>query len=219
MANYDLYVITQESVSLGRTHEEVAQAALAAGVKAVQLRDKKKNTRELLELARQLRELTREHNALLFVNDRVDVALAAGADGVHLGPEDLLVASARQLAGKRLLIGASVSTVAEALAAEAAGADYLSVGPIFRTATKPDAGEPVGVGRLQEIESRVRLPVIGIGGITRSNVAAVIAAGADGVAVISAVADAEDMQEAAATLLGLVRKARRQGLASTGKGN
>jgi thiamine-phosphate diphosphorylase len=139
----------------------------------------------------------------LIINDRLDVALAAQADGVHLGPEDLPVAAARRAAKgseRRFIIGASVSTEEEARQALAEGADYLGVGAMFATETKPDAGLPVGPQRLAEMRRAVALPIIGIGGITAANVAAVMRAGADGAAVITAISRADDMEAAAREL-------------------
>jgi thiamine-phosphate diphosphorylase len=141
---------------------------------------------------------------LLFVNDRVDVALAAGADGVHLGDEDMPVAAARELAGERLLLGVSVATADEARAAAAVGADYVSVGAIFATQTKLDAGEPVGCERLREIQQAVDVPVAAIGGINATNLREVADAGADIICVVSAVTGAEDMVEATRRLVGLI---------------
>jgi thiamine-phosphate pyrophosphorylase len=208
---YGLYVITERWQ--GRSHADIARAALAGGAKAIQLRDKELCVRELLATAKQLHEICAQAGAVLIVNDRLDVALAAHADGVHLGSDDLPVASARRaLQGcerRRFIIGASVANIAEAQRAVAAGADYLSVGCIFASATKPDAGEAVGPERIAEVRRAVSLPVLGIGGITADNVAQVIAAGADGAAVISAVTRADDMEAAARRLTAIIEEAKR----------
>ncbi|MDR7600306.1 MAG: thiamine phosphate synthase [Armatimonadota bacterium] len=190
-----VYVITDRTFR-GRSHEDVARAALVGGATVVQLRDKQASGRELVQWARQLRALTRRARATFVVNDRVDVALAAEADGAHVGEDDLPVADARRLLGPDRVVGASAGTVEEALRAEADGADYLGVGPVFPTATKPDAGGAIGPEGLRRIVEAVRIPVVGIGGITLDNAAEVIRAGAAGVAVISAVAAADDMVEA-----------------------
>lgn len=202
---YGLYVITESWE--GRTHVDVARAALAGGARAVQLRAKQATTRELMDMGREILALCRSAGAAFLVNDRLDVALALGADGAHVGPDDMLAADARRVAdaaerglGQPLLIGASVGTVEEALAAQRAGADYLGVGSIFATSTKPDAGPPVGVGRIREIREAADLPIVAIGGINAENVGQVIEAGAEGAAVISAVSRADDMEAAAAAL-------------------
>ncbi|MER3456051.1 MAG: thiamine phosphate synthase [candidate division GAL15 bacterium] len=204
-----VYVITDRSFR-GRTHEQVARAALRGGATAVQLRDKQATGRELLQWARQLRDLTRAAGVLFLVNDRVDVALAVHADGVHVGQEDVPVADARQLMGPGRVVGASAGNVEEALQAEQASADYLGVGPVFPTATKPDAGEAIGVDGLRRIVQAVRLPVVAIGGITADNAGQAIRAGAVGVAVISAVAAADDMVAATRQLREAVDAALRE---------
>jgi thiamine-phosphate pyrophosphorylase len=193
-----LYVITDARPDLGRGHLEVAEAALEAGADAVQLRAKDVGGREMYELAMGIKDLLgrRGSGTLFLVNDRVDVALAAGADGVHLGWDDLPPARARLLLGEDMVLGVSASSTAEALAALEAGADYLGAGPVYPTGTKADAGEPIGLEGLREITGRVDIPVVAIGGITVDRVREVLEAGASGVAVISAVIGADDMYEA-----------------------
>ncbi len=206
---WDLYVITDELLSGGRTHEEQARAALAGGAGVIQLRDKTASSARLYEAAVTMRRLCRDAGALLIINDRVDIALAADADGVHLGPDDLPVAVARRLLPGRL-IGASAGTVAEAIAAERDGAGYLGTGAIYEArGSKADAGAPVGPERVRAIRAAVRLPIVGIGGIKVENAAPVIAAGADGVAVITGVVAAPDIAVAARALLAVVAGARR----------
>jgi len=190
-----LYVITDPQ--LGGGHLTGARAALQGGARIIQLRDKAATTRQLIEYAQALRALTRDYDALLIINDRLDVAMAVGADGVHLGQDDMPVPLARRVAGDALIIGVSAETVEEAIRAESEGADYLGVGPMFATATKPDAGTPVGPERLRQIKQRVNIPVFGIGGITLENAEQVLQAGADGICVISAVLGAPDPTEAA----------------------
>jgi thiamine-phosphate pyrophosphorylase len=184
------YFITAASLSRAGNASDVA-AAVAAGVRVVQYRQKQGYTRDLVDEARQLRRLCRDTRFL--VNDRVDLALEVGADGVHLGQEDLACQEARKRLGPDKIIGVTVHTVAEALAAQAGGADYLGVSPIFATATKADAGVPTGVALLNEIRRRVRLPLVAIGGITLAKAAAVIGAGADGVCAITAVVTKADV--------------------------
>jgi thiamine-phosphate diphosphorylase len=199
-----LYVITEPAL---RDPLETARAVLQAGVRLLQLRDKTATTRQLAQIGQQLRALTRQHDARLIVNDRLDVALAVEADGVHLGQDDLPVSLARRIAGKQLLIGVSAETVDEARQAEADGADYLGVGPMFATPTKPDAGAPVGSERLRAIKHAVRIPVFGIGGITLQNAPAVLNAGADGICVISAIVGATDPEAAARAFLQMLAEA------------
>ena len=207
---WDLYVITDEGLAGGRSHEEQTRAALEGGAGVIQLRDKAATSRRLYEAAVAMRRLTREAGAVLIVNDRVDIALAAGADGVHVGPDDLPVAVVRRLMPGRI-VGASAGTVAEAIAAERDGADYLGVGAVYEArGSKADAGAPVGPERVAAIRAAVRLPIVGIGGIKAANAAPVIAAGADGVAVITGVVAAPDIAAATRELLGIVTAAKGQ---------
>lgn len=196
-----LYVITEPALY---DPVEGSRLALEGGARILQLRDKQATTRRLVEVGLALRQLTRTYGALLIVNDRVDVALAVEADGVHLGQDDMPLPLARRLVGSQMLIGISAETVDEARQAEAEGADYLGVGPMFATHTKPDAGMPVGSQRVREIKAVVSLPVFGIGGITHANASEVLAAGADGICVISAVFGAPDPLSATRALAGLV---------------
>ena len=204
-----LYVLTDEGLARGRSTIDVVVAAIRGGADAIQLRAKGLTTRQQVELGRALRALTREAGVLFIVNDRADVAVAVDADGVHVGPDDLPPADARAIVGPDRIVGVSAGTVEEALAARDAGADYLGVGAIYATATKADAGAPVGPGRIAEIKARVGLPMVGIGGINRYNLGDVIAAGADGVAVIGAVVAADDVEAAARELKARLTDARR----------
>lgn len=181
--------------------------ALAAGVRLVQYRRKGPLTRAGLAQARALRALTRGHRAAFIVNDRVDVALMAEADGVHLGQDDLAPADARRLLPAGAWLGVSVHDGREARAAEADGADYLGFGNLFGTRTKADATPPVGVGPLAETCAAVTVPVYGIGGVGAENIAALKAAGAAGGAVVAAILGAPDPGAAAARLLALWREA------------
>ncbi len=194
--DWRVYVITDARHARGRSHREIAEAAIRGGATAVQLRMKEEPARVVLEVARAIGPLCRAAGIAFIVNDRLDVAMLAGADGVHVGQDDLPPTDARAFMGPRALIGVSTATVEEAIAAERAGADYLGVGAVYGTATKSDAGAPVGLARVTEVRQAVRLPLVGIGGITAENAAAVIRAGAQGVAVITAVTLAEDMADA-----------------------
>lgn len=188
-----LYVITDTALSQGRSHCEVAEAALAGGATALQLRDKKLKARALTQVGLELRALTRRYKALLIINDCLDIAQAVKADGVHLGLEDLPLEYARRLLGPGKILGATARTPEQALQAQAAGADYAGSGPVFPTRTKTDTGPLLGPEGLSRICRAVTIPIVGIGGITSTNAAAVLAAGAAGVAVVSAVVGAGDI--------------------------
>jgi thiamine-phosphate diphosphorylase len=196
-----LIVITDRALAGPRGVLAVVEAALAAGAPAIQLRDKDADAAALLESARTLRALTRRHRALLFVNDRVDVALAAEADGVHLGPDDLPVAAVRASVPQTLLVGYSTDDPDAARRAVAAGADYIGCGTVYATGTKADAGEAIGLGRLDEVARAVSVPVVGIGGITPERAAELAGTRAAGVAVVGAVMGAKDPADAVRRLL------------------
>ncbi len=195
-----LYVLTDPDLRLDRTPEQIMQEALEGGARIVQLRDKRLSTSELITLARRLNAQARAAGALFIVNDRVDVALASGADGVHLGPGDMHPADARRLLGPNKVVGVSISTVEEALPI-APFASYLGVGAIYGSKTKTDAGAAIGTERIREIKHAFpEHPLVAIGGIDQSNIKAVRQAGADAAAVISAVLCAPDMRQAAECL-------------------
>lgn len=198
--DWSLHVITDRRTAGGRSVVEAVQAAIRGGATVIQLREKEASTRQMIALGQMLLELTRAAGIPLIVDDRVDVALALDAEGVHLGQEDMPAETARKLIGPKKLLGVSASTVEEACEAEGAGADYLGVGDIFGTPSKPDAGAPIGLELLAEIARSVSIPVVGIGGITLENAAAVMQSGAAGVAVISAVIGAADPEVAARRL-------------------
>jgi len=197
---YDLYIITDEAIAGGLTHAEIAERAIAGGADVIQLRDKVCGSRKLCQIGRALRTITLKTGTLFIVNDRLDVALACGADGVHLGQDDIRADVARQIAPPGFIIGVSVGTIDEAIRAEQDGADYLALSPVFSTASKNDAGPGRGLIVLREIRRSVSVPVIAIGGITMDNVREVITAGADGVAVISVVVGSKNITAAAQEL-------------------
>ncbi|MCX5779005.1 MAG: thiamine phosphate synthase [Elusimicrobia bacterium] len=186
------YFITDTALTKAGNTADVA-AAVAAGAKAVQYRAKNLSTRSMIEEAFRLKRTAK--NTLFIVNDRVDVALAVDAGGVHLGQDDMLCQHARRLLGPGAIIGVTAHSVDQALDAQAQGADYIGVAPIFATSTKHDAGTPAGVRLITEIKQAVRIPVVAIGGITLANAPQVIAAGADAVCAISAVVMADDVEE------------------------
>ena len=207
---YDLYVITDETVAGGRSHAEIARQAVVGEADVVQLRDKTLGCRELVRVGRDIRAITRKTGAKCIVNDRLDVAIACGADGVHLGLGDLRVDVARQLAPPGFLVGVSVGSVAEAVQAVKDGADYLAVSPVFATTSKEDAGPGYGLPLLRAVCARVCVPVVAIGGISRANARDVIAAGAAGVAVISAVVGRPDIAAAAREMKDVIVRAKQE---------
>jgi len=195
-----LIVVTDADCG-GRDLVDVVRAALRGGAPAIQLRMKDGAARDMVEMAQALLAETRPAGALLFVNDRVDVAVIAGADGAHVGQDDLPVGAARRVSPPGFLLGVSAESVELALQAEAEGADYVGVGPVYATGSKADAGEPIGLGRIAEVAAAVKIPVVGIGGIAVGNARAVVESGAAGVAVISAVMRADDPESATRELL------------------
>ncbi|MEP6600940.1 MAG: thiamine phosphate synthase, partial [Nitrospirota bacterium] len=196
-----LYLILDPAVAAGRPLEGIARQALQQGIRTFQLRTKASETGVFYDLASTLAPVIQAAGGLFIVNDRCDVALAVGADGVHLGQEDLPVAEARALLGPRMLIGISTHNLVQALEAEALGADYLGFGPIFATPTKSHPEPVVGIERLREVRARIRLPIVAIGGINAANIRMVADAGSDASAVLSAVLAAPDPTRAIAELM------------------
>ena len=207
--DYSLYLVTDRSLARGRAMLDIVRAAVQGGVTCVQLREKTCATREFIEEALAVKEFLRSRGVPLIINDRLDVALAVGADGVHLGKKDMPLAAARAIVTDTMRIGISAESLADAIAAQQGGADYLGVSPIFATPTKTDAAAPLGLVGLQAIRRAVYIPLVGIGGLNRQNAAAVVRCGADGVAVVSAIVAAEDPEQAARELLQVIRSARR----------
>lgn len=193
-SNWCTYLVTQSSLSAGRSTSEIVELAIDGGIDVVQLREKDTTARSRYELGLELRDLTRVAGIDLVVNDRVDIARAIDADGVHLGQTDIPVAVARELLGPEAVVGCSTSTVAEAKQAEAAGADYLGVGAVYGTSSKNvgEGRDGIGCERVAEIVDVVSIPVVGIGGITAENAGEVVDAGAVGVAVVSEITAAAD---------------------------
>ncbi|MCD5401493.1 thiamine phosphate synthase, partial [candidate division NPL-UPA2 bacterium] len=178
LREWKLYIILDKELTGSQDPVEIVKAVAAGGGAAIQWRDKKGNTREAVKVVSQLKKDKSLKSMSIIINDRVDLVLATGADGVHLGQDDLPLSRARKLLGERI-IGASTHSEEEALQAEKEGADYISLGPIFSTQTKEDAGSPLGVRKIEEVKKNVGIPLIAIGGINRTNIEEVIAAGAD----------------------------------------
>lgn len=195
-----LYLVTDRRWLGGRRLDESVEQAILGGATLVQLREKEISSREYLDLAVKVKAITDRYDVPLIVNDRIDIALAVDADGVHVGPEDLPVPVVRRLLGPDRIIGASASSVEEALSLQAQGADYLGVGAIFPTTTK-QATEKVSLEELGRIKSAVRIPVTAIGGIGAENASEVMKTGVDGVAVVSTIMNQPDIREATRNLL------------------
>lgn len=195
-----LYVIIDTDFLRGRSEVEVARQAIRGGAKIIQIRDKKRDLGELLPVAQQLKQLCAQEGVLFIVNDYLDLALASDADGLHIGQSDLPLAVARRLLPGDKLLGISTHSVEQALLAEASGPDYISVGAIYPTASK-EVITLVGPDMIRQVKQKVSLPIVAIGGINRQNIAEVMAAGPQAVAVITAVVAAEDVESAARELV------------------
>ena len=202
--DFNLYLITGRGETLGRNLEFVVEEALRGGVRAVQLREKDLSTKELYETAYELRRLTSRYGAKLFINDRVDVALAVDADGVHIGAGSLPIYKVRKLLGERKLIGVSCHNQVQAITAQEMGADFVTFGPVYCTPSKAPYGNPVGLGLLQTVTDMLQIPVFALGGVKRENCAEVVRCGVQGIALISAVMSAPEPREAARELLALL---------------
>jgi thiamine-phosphate pyrophosphorylase len=209
--DFKLYLITDRKLfSDSYSFFDAVKGALKAGVKAVQLREKDLSTRELLGMAYSMRVLTSEYSARLFINGRTDIALCAGADGVHLGQEGIPAYAVRKAAGGRLLIGVSAHSLQEAHIAEKEGADFITFGPLYETPSKLKYGRPVGLEALNKVTGEIGLPVFGIGGIRRDMIKPVMQSGAAGIALISGILGEADAKTAAEHYLKAIEK--------TGKG-
>jgi len=195
-----LYLVTDRSLSRGRATVDIVREAVAGGVTCVQLREKNGSTQEFIKEAEKLHAFLKPLGVPLIINDNVEVARAVDAEGVHLGQTDMAISEARQQLPDSCLIGISAESLEDAIQAEKDGADYIGVSPVFATPTKTDTAPPLGLEGLRAIRAAVRVPLVGIGGIHCDNVQDVIRAGADGVAVVSAIVAADSPQQAAAAL-------------------
>lgn len=210
MIDFKLYLITDRKLFTPPQADHsllftAIEEALKGGLKAVQLREKDLGTRDLLDMGYRMRELTKQHGAKLFINDRVDVALAVEADGVHLGQKSMPSYAVRDIAKDRLLIGVSTHSLEEAIGAEKEGVDFITIGPVYHTPSKAQYGEPIGIDTLRKVKAVVSIPVFAIGGIKLDKVREVTNAGADGVAVISAILASEDVKETTQEFLRLLK--------------
>lgn len=203
-SDYLLYLVTDPLLNKGYPVLAQIELALKGGVKIIQIREKKMPVPEFIRLASEALRLTREQNAFLIINDSVEVALAAGADGLHVGQDDMPVKQARKMLGEDAILGVSVKTVEEAIEAEKGGADYIAVSGIFPTNTKQDVGYLPGLEGLRDIKKRTSLPVVGIGGINIQNCRSVMEAGADGIAVVTAITMSDNIPETCRRFLSIL---------------
>jgi thiamine-phosphate pyrophosphorylase len=206
--DYSLYLVTDRSLARGRATLEIVIAAVRGGASVVQLREKDCPTREFIDQGLVIKKSLKDHGVPLIINDRVDVAQAVKADGVHLGQTDMPLGLAKKILGESMIIGISAESVQDAIEAEKGGADYLGVSPIYATPTKTDTAPALGLEGLREIREAVGLPLVGIGGLNTENAADVIRNGADGVAVVSAIVAADDPEKAAGNLKKIIIEAR-----------
>lgn len=204
--DFKLYLITDRKLFKARCSMYLEiETVLEAGVKAIQLREKDMPARELFDMACWMRELTNEYGAKFFVNDRVDIALAVKADGVHLGQNSIPAHAVRKISGDKLLIGVSTHGPDEAVQAEKEGADFITLGPIYKTPSKLKYGLPIGVATLKKVKSLSSLPVFAVGGIKIEKVKEVMDAGADGIALISAIMSSENKGKTTEEFLRLLK--------------
>jgi len=191
--NIGLYFITDRNLTKKTIISDVI-SAINAGVKIIQYREKELSTREMYQEAKAIREITKDKGTILIINDRIDIALAVNADGVHIGQDDMPFEIAKEILGADKIMGLTVHNVEEAILAEKLGADYLGVSPIFSTTTKKDAGKPAGLELIKKIRENVKTPLVAIGGINYDNVDEVLKAGSRNVAVISAIITKDDVE-------------------------
>lgn len=199
--NYGLYLITDRRFLKGRELKKVVEDAILGGVSIVQVREKDVSTREFYNVALEVKKVTDYYKVPIIINDRLDIAQAINAQGVHLGQKDMELSIARKLLGQDKIIGISVGTVKEALEAEKNGADYLGIGTVFPTGSKKDIANLIGLNGLKEIKNNIRIPSVAIGGINKDNFKEVIGAGVQGISVISAILKEEDVKKAAKNLI------------------
>lgn len=195
-----LHVLTDTVLQSRFSHVELTQLAISGGADTIQFRQKTGATREMIKIARQLKQICSDAGVTFIVNDRVDVAIASGADGVHLGQDDFPIPLARELLGQSRIIGGSATTLEEAQKCLAEGADYIGFGPVYPTTSKADAGPVTGISLLKKVIKTIPLPIIVIGGVTAENTPEVMQAGAHGIAVISAVCCQENPEQATLAL-------------------
>ena len=203
--DYSLYLCTDRSIMSDASIEECVEKSLKGGVSVVQIREKDCSGKEFLQIAKSVKAITKRYNVPLIINDRVDVAIAVGADGVHVGQDDLPCAIVRSMVGEDMIIGVSASSLTEALKAQQDGADYIGVGAMFATDTKTDA-KVVTMEELDRIRREVSIPIVVIGGINKTTLPDFIGKGIDGIAVVSAIVSQNDVESAARELKSMFHK-------------
>jgi thiamine-phosphate pyrophosphorylase len=213
--DYSLYLVTDRNLAGSRPLCQIVEAAIRGGVTIVQYREKCAGTRQMIEEARSIRDLCHTHNIPFIINDRLDIALAVNADGIHIGQEDMPASLVRKILGPEKIIGVSVENPHQALTAISEGADYVGASPIYSTPVKPDASNPIGIPGLQEIVRICSIPVVAIGGLNISNAASILQAGATGIAVVSAIINAENVEQAARKLKMIIDDTRFPGKTGT----
>lgn len=204
--DYSLYLVTDRSILKGKDIFTAVEEALEGGVTLLQLREKDITSRDFYDLAIKMKKLTKPFNVPLIINDRLDIALAVDADGLHIGQEDLPLKIARKLLGPSKILGYSVSNIQQAVYGEQNGADYLGAGSVFPTGSKADAGNPIGLNNLKKIKENVNIPVVGIGGIGITNIREVKSTGIDGISLISAILGNPNIKEVTGDLLNIWRE-------------
>ncbi len=211
--DFRLYLITDRKLVAGLSALVAAvRQALKGGVRAVQLREKDLETRDMLKLAYKMRELTAQYDARFFINDRFDIALAVDADGVHLTQSSLPVDAVREMVGKKLLIGASTHSLKEAKEAEKGGADFVTFGPVYRTSSKVKYGAPKGLDELKSVSGKLKIPVVALGGVKAGRINKVIDAGAYGVSMISEILQADNIRQRSKELLNIIEQCNKETL-------
>ncbi len=214
-SEWDVYLVTDRFFSRGRSTRAIVQAAIEGGVSVVQLREKELSTRDFYDAGVEIRDILRGADIPLIINDRIDIALALDADGVHIGTSDMPISAARKILGADKIIGLSVNRVEELDDPSTSLADYLAVSPVFATQTKKDTAPAWGLAGLETARRRTDKPLVAIGGISQINAGSVIASGADCVAVVTAIVAADDPAAAAETLKAIVKKEKsRRGTSS-----
>lgn len=203
--DYSIYLVTDRGILKGRDIFKAVEDAIKGGATLVQLREKDVSSLEFYNIAVKMKEVTRKYGVPLIINDRLDIALAMDADGLHVGQSDLPVEVARRLLGKGKILGCSANTIEKVRYGEKSGADYIGAGPVYPTGSKADADAPIGVSKLAELRKSISIPVVGIGGIGASNVREVKSSGIEGISLISAILGKEDVEAAARELAGLWR--------------
>jgi thiamine-phosphate pyrophosphorylase len=206
---YELYLVTDEKASLGRSIIDVVRQAVKGGVTIVQLREKELDTRQFIERARELQKILKPHNIPLIINDRIDIALAVNADGVHIGQKDMPFELVKKIIPGNMIVGLSVETIEQLREAESLPADYIAVSPVFSTPVKTDFDQkPWGLEGLAEARKLTKHTLVAIGGVNASNAGKIISAGADGIAVVSGICSANDPESASRELINIVKNTK-----------